>query len=115
MKFVKIERRNGMINLDGYSRNKTIKGALKDLAREVAKIDDGEARNISDYIDDTAKMVLDGIANEPGAYYIEAEKVSCASRINFLDGDENNFSSDNIEMESAEGSWYLYIRFVAAN
>ena len=47
MTFVQIEKRNGMINLDGYSRNKTLKGALKDLAREVAKIDEGEASAIT--------------------------------------------------------------------
>ncbi len=113
MTFVEIETRNGMINLDGYSRNKTLKGALKDLAREVAKIDEGEGKCISDYINETAEMVAAGMANEPGAYYIEAEEVPCASRYKFLNGDENDFSEENVEMQYAEGHWYLYIRFCA--
>ena len=103
MTFVQVETRNGMINLDGYSRNKTLKGALKDLAREVAKLDEGEARAITDYIDDTVKMVADGMDNYPGCYFIEAEEVGCASR----------YSEKKDEMEYAEGHWYLYIRFCA--
>lgn len=106
MTFVQTEKRNGMIHLDGYSRNKTLKGALSDLAREVAKIDEGEGRNISEYIDETAQMVIDGMANEPGYWYIEAEEVHCATRL-------KNPESTEPEMEYAEGHWYLYIRFVA--
>lgn len=113
MTFVQIETRNSMINLDGYSRNKTLKGALKDLAREVAKIDEGEARAITDYIDETVQMVADGMANEAGAYYIGAEEVPCASRYKFLNGDEDDFSDENVEIQYAEGHWYLYIRFCA--
>lgn len=103
MTFVQIEKRNGMINLDGYSRNKTLKGALKDLAREVAKIDEGEGNTITENIDEYVGMIADGMINEPGCYYIEAEEVHCASR----------YSEKNDEMEYAEGHWYLYIRFCA--
>lgn len=103
MTFVQIEKRNGMINLDGYSRNKTLKGALKDLAREVAKIDEGEGNAITDNIDEYMGMVVDGMLNEVGCFYIEAEEVHCASR----------YSERNDEMEYAEGHWYLYIRFCA--
>lgn len=103
MKFVEIENRKGMINLDGYSTRKTLRGALNDLAREVAKIDKGEADNITEYMDDTMAMVLDGMTNEPGAWYIEAEEVNCASR----------FNEDTDEMEYTDANWYLYIRFAA--
>jgi len=113
MTFVQIEKRNGMINLDGYSRNKTLKGALKDLAREVAKIDEGEAHAITDNLDETVQMVAEGMDNYPGCYVIEAEEVGCASRYKYLDGDENNYSEENVEIEHAEGHWYLYIRFCA--
>ena len=113
MTFVQVETRNGMIHLDGYSRNKTLKGALKDLAREVAKIDEGEGRCISNYIDETAQMVAEGMPNEAGCYFIEAQEVPCASRYKFLNGDKDDFSEGNIEMEYAEGHWYLYIRFAA--
>ncbi len=100
MTFVQIEKRNGMINLDGYSRNKTLTGALNDLAREVAKIDEGEANAILNNLDETAEMAS-GMMNIPGAYYIEAEEVHCASR----------YSEKKDEIEYAEGNWYLYIRF----
>lgn len=113
MTFVQVETRNGMINLDGYSRNKTLKGALKDLAREVAKFDEGEASAITNNIDETVQMVSDGMDNYPGCYVIEAEEVGCASRYKFLNGDENDYSEENIEMQYAEGHWYLYIRFCA--
>lgn len=103
MTFVQIERRNGMINLDGYSRNKTLKGALSDLAREVAKIDEGEAHAITNNLDETVQMVADGMDNYPGCYVIEAEEVGCASR----------YSEKKDEIEYAEGHWYLYIRFCA--
>lgn len=105
MTFVQIEKRNGMINLDGYSRNKTLKGALKDLAREVAKVDEGEADAITNNLNETVQMVAEGMLNEAGCYYIEAEEVGCASQ----------YSEEKDEIEYAEGSWYLYIRFVDAN
>ena len=102
MTFVQIEKRNGMIGLDGYSRNKTLKGALKDLAREVAKIDKTEADGILNNIDEMAGMAT-AMMNIPNEWYIEAQEVHCASRR----------SEKNDEMEYAEGHWYLYIRFVA--
>lgn len=113
MKFVEIETRRGMINLDGYSDRKTLRGALKDLAREVAKIDKGEAEAITYDLDATVEMVLNGMTNEPGAYYIEAQEVPSASRYVFLDGDKNNYAEENIDIEYANGNWYLYIRFAA--
>lgn len=103
MTFVQIEKRNGMINLDGYSRNKTLKGALKDLAREVGKLDEGEANAITNNLNETVQMVAEGMPSEAGCYYIEAEEVHCASR----------YSEKKDEMEYAEGHWYLYIRFCA--
>lgn len=111
MNFVAIEKRNGMVNIDGYSRRKTLKAALKDLASVVAKYNKGEADAITNYLDETVEMVQNGMVNEAGYYYIEAREVACASRYKFLDGDEDNFDEDNVEMEYAEGSWYLYIRF----
>lgn len=104
MTFVQIEKRNGMINLDGYSRNKTLKGALKDLAREVARIDEGEASAITNNLNETVQMVAEGMPNEAGCYYIEVEEVHCASC----------YSEEKDEIEYAEGNWYIYIRFCAA-
>ena len=101
MTFTQVEKRNGMVNIDGYSRNKTLKGALSDLAREVAKIDKIEAEAILNNLDETAEIASD-MANIPDAYYIEAQEVPCASRR----------SEKTDEIEYAEGCWYLYIRFV---
>ena len=104
MKFVQAEMRsNGTMNIDGYSANKTLKGALKDLARELAKYDKGEAEAITKYIDDTCEMVKNGMINEPGCYYIEAEEVGCASQYN----------EETDEIETADANWYLYIRYIA--
>ena len=111
MTFVQFETRNGMVHLDGYSRNKTLKGALKDLAREVAIIDAGEARAIADYIDETVTMVAAGMTNEPGPITSRLKKSPCASRYKFLNGDKDDFSEDNIEIQCAKGNWYLYICF----
>lgn len=102
MTFVQIEKRNGMIGLDGYSQNKTLKGALKDLAREVAKIDKGESDAILNNIDEMVGMATD-MMNIPNEWYIEAQEVHCASRR----------SEKNDEIEYADGHWYLYIRFCA--
>lgn len=113
MKFVDIQTRNGMVNLDGYCTAKTLKGAIKELAREVAKIDKGEANVLTDFIDDTVEMVKQGMLNETGCYYVEFEEVGCASRYIFLDGDDNNYDDDNIEIEYADANWYAYIRFCA--
>lgn len=103
MKFVQIENRKGMINLDGYSDRKTLRGALRDLAREVAKIDKGEADGITNYMADTLALVREGMSNEPGCWYIEAQEVESACQWN----------EDTDEMEYADGHWYLYIRFAA--
>lgn len=103
MKFVQIENRKGMINLDGYSDRKTLRGALRDLAREVAKIDKGEADGIANYLDDTINLLKEGMTNEPGCWYIEAQEVESACKWN----------EDTDEMEYTDGHWYLYIRFAA--
>lgn len=102
MTFVNVEKRSGMINLDGYSRNKTLKGALKDLAREIAKINKDEAEGILNNLDEMAAMAA-GMLNMPGEWYIEAEAVHGASR----------YSEKKDEIEYANGNWYLYIRFCA--
>jgi hypothetical protein len=39
-------RQTGYTHIDGYSKAKTVKGALKDLAREVAKVNTNEAETI---------------------------------------------------------------------
>ena len=100
MTFAEMRRNNnGMIIIDGYSKAKTIKGALKDFAREIAKYDKGEADNITNYLDDTIMILNDNY--EPTSYSIQCEEVPCATTLN----------EKTDEMKYAEGNFYLCIRF----
>jgi len=89
---------NGIIKIDGYSKAKTIKGALKDLAREVKKHNETEGNAITYVLEDTI-----GILNQRfngSTYYIDCEEVSCASRA--IDDDNNEY---------AEANFYIGIGF----
>lgn len=85
MKKVTVERRNNMVNIDGYSERKTLKGALSDLAKTVTKYSVSEAEGIQ-YIDENTISEMKNVAGE---YYIIVEDIA---------GSEN-------------GNWYMYIRF----
>ena len=98
MIYAQIEnRKNGFTHIDGYSKAKTVNGALKDLARYVLKYNEGEA-----------KFIIDGIANKENPlinseyYILECEEVGCASRIN----------EETDEMEYKEGNFYLHLMYV---
>lgn len=91
---------NGLTILDGYSKAKTVKGALKDLSREVAKINELES-HFTDYLDETITML--NIPHDVDNWFIDCEEVGCASKI--------NEQTDNIEY--AEGNFYLCIGFFA--
>jgi hypothetical protein len=116
MIFVSVEtRQEGYTHIDGYSNVKTIKGAIKDLAREVAKINQNEANVLTDYIDDTIAML-----NQPHDspdYFIECEEVPSASRIIESSRTEKiigiNQIIEDYDMEYKEANFYLHISFVA--
>jgi len=97
MIFAQTTVRNGLVVIDGYSNKKTIKGAIADLVKEVAKINEAEATNLKEY-----GLELLGTTNETDEYYIECEKVCCAT----------NMTEDD-EMEFKDANFYLMIRFVA--
>ena len=90
---------NGLTILDGYSNAKTLKGALKDLSREVAKITESES-HFTDFMEDTIAMLNIPHGNE---WFIEYEEVACASQ----------FNDNTEEMEYKNGNFYLCIGFVA--
>ena len=94
---------SGLTILDGYSKAKTIKGALKDLSREVAKISESES-HFTDYMEDTLAIINASHGNE---WFIECQQVGSASRI--VEDEDGNF----LDMEYAEGNFYLCIGFVA--
>lgn len=97
MIYTTVVRNENMIVVDGYSNKKTIKGAIADLAKEVAKVSEIEATNLKEY-----GLELMETMSEDDDYYIECEEVATATKIN-----------SNDEIEYKEAKYYLMIRFVA--
>ena len=95
------KKNEGMIfvKLDGYSKAKTLKGAVADLKREVAKFDKGE----SDFIeyDDNIRKCL-GTHGNGDEWFMEIEAVDIASR--YID-------SESDELEYADANFYCHINF----
>jgi len=87
--------------IDGYSNNKTVNGALKDLAKEVEKYSKIEANALRDMIKDKSITNLLNVDNGNDCYYIEYSEVSQASRI--VNDNENEYKDAN---------YYIMIRFV---
>lgn len=111
MTFVQVERNRGfskqMIHIDGYSKAKTEKGALKDLARTIRQYNETEADCILDMIkfNEVSQSLpsQEDTKNRLDAYILEWEEVECASR--YVD-------EELTEIEYADASWYLHIAFV---
>ena len=97
MIFTTKTERNGLIHIDGYSNKKTLNGALKDLAKEVAKYNEAEAKNIIDAIKFGDEVLID-----TEYYKVEVEEVGCATR----------YINDE-EVEYKEANYYLHIMYVA--
>ena len=94
-----------MTHIDGYSKAKTERGALQDLARTVAKYSPAEAEGITDMIKYNEVTQIPAsrwdAENKIDAYIIEWERVGCASKSNAKD-----------ESVTTEANWYLHIAFV---
>ena len=88
---------NGHVHIDGYSNKKTVNGALKDLAREVTKYSESEARCIIEAIKFGDEVIID-----TEEYKIECEEVGCATK----------YINDE-EVEYKEANYYLHIMYVA--
>jgi hypothetical protein len=99
MIFGEIVERENTITIDGYSKAKTLKGAIKDLAKEVAKYSTNEAEGLTAYIDDTIKILNQ--RNKECAYWVDCEEVPCATR----------YINDE-EVEYKESNYYIGICFV---
>ena len=95
MIFEEMKEKDGYIFIDGYSKNKTLKGAIKDLARSVAK-----------YNEDEANVILDsGVTIVTPEYEIEILEVAQASR--YIKGNVEN------GIESKMANYYCFIKYVA--
>lgn len=80
----KVERENTVI-VDGYTSNKTVKGIIRDVARAIAKIDEGWATCLFDsakYFEPIFNTPFSEAKNSNGGYFFEIEEVGCATRYN---------------------------------
>ena len=99
-KYIAVEERNGMINMDGYTTIKNFDKAVKDIAKAVAKFDEGEAQCLVDGLDCGGTPLVPNTQYD--AYCFEMEEVACASKC-----DEKTD-----EIITSDGAWYFHIRFV---
>lgn len=99
MIFKEIIERENIITIDGYSKAKTVKGAIKDLAKEIAKHSTDEANNLIENIEDTISVLNQRF--EGCEYWIDCEEVSCAVKYN-----------EEGEAEYKEANHYMAICFV---
>lgn len=99
MIFTQTVERENTITIDGYSKAKTVKGAIKDLAKEVAKYSTDEANNLIDGIEETINILNQ--RSEGCEYWIDCEDVPCACKYN-----------EEGEPEYKEASQYIAICFV---
>ena len=105
--FVEIEKRMNKYgtmtyNVDGYSDRKTLSGAIREIGREISKIDAGEGELITKNAhtkEDALSLLVQNTSAD--TYCFEMEDVPCASRYN----------EETDEVEYQEGNYYFHIRF----
>lgn len=101
MKQVQIERRNGLVHIDGYCTNKTVRGAIKELLKVVAKVDREEAEIALNNLEETIDNI-DWEMNSRCDYVIQLQEVAGYPIMN-----------DHEEIvDYGEASFYAHIRFV---
>ena len=99
MKFVDVIKREKTITIDGYSDAKTIKGAISDIGRYIAKHIDEWEGNI---IRESKEEALLSAKDSEGGYFLEVEEVGCASRYN----------EKTEKMEYKDANFYVVCRIV---
>jgi len=101
MIFAGVRETTQLTIIDGYSNNKTVNGALKDLAKEVEKYSKIEANSLRDMVKDKSIANILNIDSESDCYYIECIEVSQAARM--INDEENEYKDAN---------FYTMIRFI---
>ena len=94
-----------MVDIDGYSNKKTLNGAIRDLAKAVAKYNKIEANALLDMIKtgELQQYTPDMYTDKSNiGYLLDWEEVGSATRLN----------EETDEVEYADGRWYLHVRFV---
>lgn len=99
LNFVGIERKNGMVIIDGYTTCKYRKNALKDVAKAIRPMDAAEADVIIDALANGENPEVANVDSE--SYCLTLEPVGCATLYN----------EEMDEMEYAEANYYFMIRF----
>lgn len=98
MIFVDTIEKTNTITIDGYSKAKTVNGALSDFGRYVkTHISESEGQAIIDYKEEC----LIPANSSCGGYFLEIEEVPCATKCNDLD-----------EIEYKEANFYIVGRIV---
>lgn len=99
-KYIAVEERNGMINMDGYTTIKNFDKAVLDIAKAVAKVDKGEGDYLAECISCSETPLVPN--TEYDTYCFEMEEVGSASKYN----------EKTDEIITSDGAWYFHIRFV---
>ena len=98
MIFVDTIERTNTITIDGYSKAKTVNGALSDLGRYIkTHISESEGQSIIDCKEES----LIPASSSCGGYFLEIEEVPCATKYNDLG-----------EIEYKDGNFYIVCRIV---
>ena len=94
MIYVDIVKRERTITIDGYSKAKTIRGAISDIGRYIKRhISEREGNAILEYKE---QAVISSSKSE-GGYFLELEEVGCASKLNDKTG----------VIEYSDSNWYI--------
>lgn len=103
MKYIGIIEKENTITVDGYSKAKTLKGALNDLGRFVENnIDESEGRLLQVANKEEAEELIQIGNHSYSEYGIEVEEVGCATKVD----EEGNI------VEYSEANFYVMLRFV---
>ena len=98
MIFVDTIERTNTITIDGYSKAKTVNGALSDIVRYIkTHISESDGQSIIDYKEES----LIPASSSCGGYFLEIEEVPCAAKYNDLG-----------EIEYKDGNFYIVCRIV---
>lgn len=98
MIFVDTIEKTNTITIDGYSKAKTVNGALSDFGRYIkTHISESEGQAIIDYKEEC----LTPASSSCGGYFLEIEEVPCATKYNEQD-----------EIEYKDANFYIVGRIV---
>ena len=100
MIFAQYSKNKTYTHIDGYSKAKTIKGALNDLMREVAKYNKSEAELLVNSV--KYNEVEWKTSEYKQEYFVECQVVPCATK----------YISDN-QIEYKEANFYLHIMYIS--